>query len=472
MTIISDEQNRVVVVLVPLPLHGHLNQLLHLSRLISTHDDIPVHVISTTTHGRQAKLRLQGWNPNNISNIFFHDYPIPPFVAPLPNPNSTNKFPSHLQPLCESATHLRHPVATLLRKLSTTTRRLVIIHDSLMGSVVQDFVSLPNAETYTFHSVSAFSIALYTSEKVGEQIRKLVDDPQSLTKDLISFNGCFTSEFKRFINAQHEYAKLSSGRIYNTCRIMEQPILDLLEPVAKNENKLLWALGPFNPVDIKRSKVSRKDGGGPVEWLDQQTSNTVIFVSFGTTTTFSQEQIIEIANGLERSHQRFIWVVRNADKGDIKNTIDNNFRVELPQGFEERVKDRGLVVREWAPQLDILAHPSIGGFMSHCGWNSCIESISMGVPIVAWPMHSDQPNNAVLVTKVLKVALLVDEWCRNQQLVSAITIQNAVKRLMGSKEGEEIRKRAAAIGRRVRKSVRDHGITRMELESFIGHITR
>lgn len=341
-----------------------------------------------------------------------------------------------------------------------------------MGSVVQDFVSLPNAESYTFHSVSAFSIALFTSQRVREQVQDLVE-PHALTKDHLSFEGCFTSDFKKFIAVQHEYTKLSSGRIYNTCRIIEQPILDLLANDAINRNKLLWALGPFNPVDIKPTTLSRKDGG-PVDrclkWLHKQASKSVIFVSFGTTTSFSQEQILEIAIGLEKSNYKFMWVLRDADKGDMFR--DYLRRVELPEGYEDRVKDRGLVVREWAPQLEILAHPSIGGFMSHCGWNSCVESMSMGVPIAAWPMHSDQPNNAVLVTEILKIGLLVKEWCRREQVVAAAAVDTAVRRLMGSKEGQEMRKRAVAMGRRVRKSVKDGGATQMELESFITHITR
>lgn len=222
-----------------------------------------------------------------------------------------------------------------------------------------------------------------------------------------------------------------------------------------------------------RPKVSRKDGG-PVErclnWLSKQPPNNVIFVSFGTTTSFSKEQITEIATGLEKSNQKFVWVVRDADKGDgFGNDI---IRVELPEGYEDRVKDRGFVIREWAPQLEILAHPSIGGFISHCGWNSCIESISMGVPIAAWPIHSDQPNNAVLITKILEVGLLVKEWYMREQVVPAVMVEKAVRRLMGSKEGEEMRKRVSAMGHRVRKSVRAGGVSQIELESFIDHIAK
>jgi len=254
---------------------------------------------------------------------------------------------------------------------------------------------------------------------------------------------------------------------------VEEPILDLLETEAKNRNMLLWALGPFNPVDIKRSSLPKKDGG-PVDrclkWLDKQASNTVIFVSFGTTISFSREQVLEIATGLEKSDRKFMWVLRDADIGG--EFSDDDRRLELPEGYECRVKDRGLVVREWARQLEILAHPSIGGFMSHCGWNSCMESISMGVPMAAWPVHSDQPNNAVLVTKILKVGFLVKEWSRREEVVPAAAVEKAVMRLMGSTEGQEMRKRAVAIGRRVRKSARDAGDSRVELESFIAHIAR
>ncbi|KAI3667347.1 hypothetical protein L6452_42402 [Arctium lappa] len=459
-----------VVVMVPLPLQGHLNQLLHLSRLVSD-QNIPVHFVSTAIHCRQAKLRVQGWDPLSVTSIHFHEFQTPPFVSPPPNPNSTTKFPSHLQPLCEAVVHLRHPVASLLRKLSSTTRRLVVIHDSLMGSVVQDFVSLPNSESYTFHSVSAFTISMYTLGTIRKQLEKLTE-PQTISKDQLSFEGCFTSEFKKFTTMQHEYAKLNSGRIYNSSRVIEQPMLELLENEEKKRNKKLWALGPFNPIDIKRTT---KSGGKDtnyrcLKWLDKQESNTVILVSFGTTTSFTKEQIVELAMGLEKSEQKFIWVLRDADKGNVFR--GHVTRVELPKGYEDRIKGRGLVVREWAPQLEILAHPATGGFMSHCGWNSCMESISMGVPIVAWPMHSDQPTNAVLVTKILKVGLAVKEWEWRDEVVVAADVEKAVKRLMGTKEGEEMRKRAVEMGGGVKTSVREGGVSWLQLQSFISHITR
>ncbi|XP_057503559.1 zeatin O-xylosyltransferase-like [Actinidia eriantha] len=105
-----------------------------------------------------------------------------------------------------------------------------------------------------------------------------------------------------------------------------------------------------------------------------------------------------------------------------------------------------MVVTDWGPQIEILGHPSTGGFISHCGWHSCLESITMRVPIAAWPMHSDQPKNAFLVTDILKIGVVVNRWEHREELLTSSTIAEAVKRLMASEEGEELRKRSKELG--------------------------
>src|ERR1044072_5659723 len=93
----SFDEHQVVAVMVPFPAQGHLNQLRHLSQMLLSHN-IPVHYVGTTTHNRQAKLRVQGWDANSISNIHFHDFKVPPYAYPPPNPKAENKFPFHLMP--------------------------------------------------------------------------------------------------------------------------------------------------------------------------------------------------------------------------------------------------------------------------------------------------------------------------------------------------------------------------------------
>ncbi|KAJ7976751.1 Glycosyltransferase [Quillaja saponaria] len=464
-------QSQISVVMVPFPAQGHLNQLLHLSRLITAYN-IPVHYVSTATHNRQATLRIQGWNPESISdNINFHNITLPNFQSPPPNPNAKNKFPSHLQPLFDACSHLREPMTGLLKSLSLESKRVIVIHDSMMASVVQDVVTIANAESYTFHSVSAFTVFLCVLELIGEKMlpfKPRCDNYIPMHIEIPSGEGCFTNEFFDFISAQYEFQKLSAGNLYNTSRIIESPYMELME--MSEPNKKHWATGPFNPVTTE-TKSSKKGRHSCLDWLDEQERNSVIYISFGTTSTLEDAQIKEIAIGLEQSNQKFIWVLRDADKCDVFNE-DQVRKAELPNGFEQRIKGRGLILRDWAPQLEILSHNSTGGFMSHCGWNSCMESITMGIPIAAWPMHSDQPRNSVLITKLLKVGLVVKDWDHRDELVKASVVENVVKKLMASKEGNEIRKKAEELGSSMRKSMDEGGVSRLELDSFIQYISR
>ncbi|CAI9787538.1 unnamed protein product [Fraxinus pennsylvanica] len=459
------EAAQVAVVMVPLPAQGHLNQLLHLSHLISSYN-IPVHFVSTTMHNRQAKDRIQGWDLSTTTNIHFHDFPTPPFHNPPPDPNATYKFPSQILPAFHASMHLREPVYAFVNKLTSTARRIAVIYDSMMAYVVQDINSITNVETYCFNSISAFCIYALYWEING---KSALSTEAEILKELPSSEGCVPPEVSKFTELQLEAKKSSSGDLYNSNRLIEGLYLDLLSKEKTTGTDKVWAIGPFNPVVIPEKRVSNSHKKC-LEWLDKQPLISHYKQSKPSSSTFSNEQVKKLALGLEQSDQNFIWVLRDADKGDVFEGEVR--RVPLPEGFEKRVEGRGLVVRDWAPQLEILGHPSTGGFMSHCGWNSCIESISMGVPIAAWPVHSDQPRNAVLITKALKIGLEVRDWAHSEELVSPAMIEKAVRRLMDSAEGEEIRKRAAELGDAVKQSVMEGGATRKEMDSFIAHITR
>nr|XP_016433449.1 PREDICTED: zeatin O-xylosyltransferase-like [Nicotiana tabacum] len=139
--------------------------------------------------------------------------------------------------------------------------------------------------------------------------------------------------------------------------------IDLMAQLASTQNMKQWAIGPILPIKLL---PYNKKNEYCLEWLNKQPPKSVLYVSFGTTTSFSDEQIKELAMGLELSKQNFIWVLRYTDEVDNTGKFK---KLKLPEGFEERAKGVGLVVLEWAPQPEILAHPSTGGFLSHCGWN-------------------------------------------------------------------------------------------------------
>ncbi|KAM7255172.1 hypothetical protein ACFE04_020413 [Oxalis oulophora] len=463
----AKQQNDVVVAMVPFPAQGHLNQLLHLSRLVLSYN-IPVHYLGSSIHIRQVKHRVQGWDPDAVpdNNIHFHDLEIPSFHSPPPDPNAKVKFPSHLQQSFDaSIVHLRGSVGELLRSLACNARKVIIIYDSLMKSVIQDVEFIPNAETYSFTSISAFTCCLFLMDKIGDLIDSSLID--QIPYEIPSLKGCFSDEFATLISSQYEInLNFISGSIYNTSGIIETTYMKLMEQ--NPEFKKHWALGPFNPVTVATTDDSRRRHHC-FEWLDKKPPNSVVLVSFGTTTTLSDQQINQIAIGLKQSDKNFIWVLRDADKGNIFSDGEVRKAV-LPEGYEDSVKEKGVIIRDWAPQLEILANPCVGGFVSHCGWNSCMESLTMGVPIGTWPMHSDQPRNSVLITEVLKVGIAVKKWdMERDEILSAADVENGVKMLM---EGDEMRERAAELGRKVRESVADGGVTRAEFDDFIAHITR
>lgn len=327
----------------------------------------------------------------------------------------------------------------------------------------------PFTECYRFHCSSAFGAFFFrhdfeATEKPADQII------ESLGLPVLSSHGCFAQGLFDFIAARREMMMIpSSGLLLNSCRPIEGRFIDLFAQRPDVDGKI-WAIGPLNPIDTERPRRSH----WCLDWLEKQPSKSVIYVSFGTMSSISDEQIRELAIGLERSGQRFVWVVREADKGDIfaQGEGEEVRKIQLPEGYEKRVEEKGRVVRDWAPQMEILGHPSVGGFMSHCGWNSCMESMSLGVAIAAWPMHSDQPRNAMLVTEVLKVGVMVREWSGRGELVAAEVVEDAVTRLMGSEEGKEIRKRAEELAHEVRAVWSEGGGSRADFDSFVSHISR
>ncbi|KAI3845397.1 hypothetical protein MKW98_029048 [Papaver atlanticum] len=203
-----------------------------------------------------------------------------------------------------------------------------------------------------------------------------------------------------------------------------------------------------------------------LKWLDSKEPNSVLYVSFGSVSRVNNNQLLELAIDLESSGCSFIWVVRQINKDD-----EERF---LPTDFEERVKGRSLIIRDWAPKLLILDHQAVGGFMTHCGWNSVLGSISAGVPMVTWPMFADQFYNEIFITLVVKMGTSLGpkehNWLdsENVSLVKNDKIEMVVSWLMGDgEEAKDMRKRAKEISEMAKKSVEEGGSSYADLTSLI-----
>ncbi|KAH6779682.1 hypothetical protein C2S52_010919 [Perilla frutescens var. hirtella] len=458
----EEAKNEVVVIMVPLPCQSHLNQMLQLSGLISSYA-IPVHFVGSATHNRQAKLRSHGLKPNAMAQIQFHDIPTPPIAAPDPDPYAADKTPMHLAPATTAYAGMRGAIGLLAQELSQMATRIVVVYDRMGAEAVRDAVSIPNAESYAFNCLSAFNLFLILWEVMG----KPFELDNKAIKELPSVRE-FMSEGALYFSASANIEE-REGDIHNTVRFIDDAYMGLMSRDEISGGKKQWAIKSSGlPIFTTMKESSRRHEC--LNWLDKQAPNSVIYISFGTTTTMTDEEAREIAMGLEQSRQKFVWVVRDADRADI--FAGESRRIELPEGFEERVREDGIVVRDWAPQPEILAHQSVGGFMSHCGWNSCLESLTMGVPMAAWPMHSDQPINAIFMAEILRVGVEVREWGRRLEMVEAVTVKKAVERLMALEEGDEMRRRAAEVGAAMKISMEEGGESCTEIERFIAHITR
>ncbi|GFP80013.1 UDP-glycosyltransferase 92a1 [Phtheirospermum japonicum] len=194
-----------------------------------------------------------------------------------------------------------------------------------------------------------------------------------------------------------------------------------------------------------------------MEWLDSKPKRSVLYISFGSQASPSEMQTMELAKALEASNVNFLWVFRApTDNNNIKAANKDDF---LPTGFEDRIKasDKGLLVENWAPQTEILAHESVGAFLSHCGWNSMIEALSEGVPMLTWPMAGDQPFNARFLEKEIGASVGVANG-----VVSEVKCEEMVKKIElimkdGDGDGNVMRRKACEVREMIRNATYDEG---------------
>ncbi|XXG46650.1 hypothetical protein AAC387_Pa02g1441 [Persea americana] len=172
-------------------------------------------------------------------------------------------------------------------------------------------------------------------------------------------------------------------------------------------------------------------------------TSSVIYIAFGSFTVFNPHQFQELAHGLELCGRLFLWVVRS-------HPTDGSTQ-PYPDAFLERVADRGLVV-SWTPLQNVLAHPSVACFITHCGWNSTMEALANGVPMLCWPYFADQYFNQIYISDVWRVGLRMDR--DGDGIVTRGEIKKKVEDLLGD---GGLKARALEIKEIAKKSVSEDG---------------
>nr|CAB3452455.1 unnamed protein product [Digitaria exilis] len=290
--------------------------------------------------------------------------------------------------------------------------------------------------------------------------------PPLRVKDLIFSKVSSSHELLRqVITRNTQTVRSCSGVVINTLEALEATELERLRGELDHLPVVL-AAGPLHKLSSMTSGSSLLDQDQTcISWLDTQPSGSVLYVSFGSLAAMDPGEFVEVAWGLANSGHPFLWVVRpklvrGCDGGSSTTAAAAAL---LPEGFEDAVKGRGMVIR-WAPQQEVLAHRAVGGFWTHGGWNSTLESVGEGVPMMCRPEAVDQMMNARYVEHVWGVGFEMKGEMERGRIVDAIG------RLMGE-EGDDMRERAEVLRRRVAaECVGSSGSSQMAIDKLVDYI--
>ncbi|CAJ1948151.1 unnamed protein product [Sphenostylis stenocarpa] len=348
-----------------------------------------------------------------------------------------------------------------LISLSNTTEITALIADAMFPEALE-FGKKLNILSYVYFPCSIMTLSIFFhSQNLDEEVSCEYKDHPGLLQipGCISIRGIDLPDsvqdrgslaYKLFLQRSKQYLNAHDGILVNSFMEMEEEATKAISQHGHGDCHYppVYSIGPITQSGSSGSK----SGCECLLWLDKQKPNSVTYVSFGSGGTLSQEQINELALGLELSKHKFLWANFRAPNDKTSATyfssdgclVDDPLHF-LPLGFLERTKGQGLVMCEWAPQVEVLGHKAIGAFLSHCGWNSILESVVHGVPMIAWPLFAEQRTNAALVTDGLKVALRPNVTSGNGVMVKKEEVVKLIKALMEGLEGEEIRRKVKEV---------------------------
>ncbi|RZC92851.1 hypothetical protein C5167_004034 [Papaver somniferum] len=446
---------------------GHTLPLLDLSKYLSNLN-VTVTIITSPANALQIQRSISRYINIHLKQIAF------PPIQELPTPcENTNNLPSmsYLPHFFAATAELQQSFDQVLQDMKDS--------DFFLGFTL-DTCRKFNVPRVVFHGMGVLSMVISkyfimlandhhnmsSSSQESVQLPGLTL-PFSLTRvDIPEALFHFSdpdNPITRFFDELGESETNSWGVIVNRFAELENEHVGNLESFYKQEEAKAWCVGPLFLYHDDMDGEDEPDE--TIRWLDEHEDGSVVYVSFGTQADVSNLQLDEIIHGLEMSNQPFIFVVRS------KMWI-------LPDGLEEKVRGKDLVAREWMNQRRILSHKGIGGFLSHCGWNSVLESISSRVPLLVWPMMAEQPLNARIVVDGFGIGVEVPRGntaCKVGEEIVAVgrgNICKGVDELMNSEKGMRAREKVKSVGEVAKQEVQKDGSSFKCLTEFIDALTK
>ncbi|XP_024386159.1 UDP-glycosyltransferase 72B1 [Physcomitrium patens] len=368
-------------------------------------------------------------------------------------------------------------LAEALRNL--TPPPACIISDMLVGwsQDVANAFHIPRFLLYTMPANALLYMITSSTSLVSPAVapKRPPDIWKSMVDPTSSINDYLHRNARRFCEA--------AMILVNTVEDLEAGLLDLMrtELIGKPNVKLekLLPIGPLirsyggeicsdNSVSHNQEDTSCAE---IFRWLDTQEDSSVLYVSFGTLVTVNESQAHELAHGLEQSGTPFLWVYRPPEVCQVlpmDASVQDSLLDGLPTGFMERIEGRGRLITQWAPQQLILSHRSVGGFMSHCGWNSTLEALWAGKPIVAWPCAIDQELTARYLVDDIKLAVEVHK--NDDGLVESAEVARAISLLMDENTGSGIRSWFVKMQQLAHKAIGEGGSSKTNLKTLVDRL--
>ncbi|XP_068666572.1 flavonol 7-O-beta-glucosyltransferase UGT74F1-like [Aristolochia californica] len=279
-----------------------------------------------------------------------------------------------------------------------------------------------------------------------------VHELPSLLFEVGSYQPILAMKLKQFSNLHKADCVL-----FNSVEELEAEVLNCMRGVWR-----IKTVGPAMPTMYLHKCVAgdkdyglnyyKPSGVNYMEWLDTKPLGSVVYVSFGSIATVGAKQMEEFAWGLRDTGKHFLWVVRASEEA------------KLPKEFKEERRDKGLVVT-WCCQMEVLAHKAVGCFVTHCGWNSILEALTLGVPMLGVPLWTDQPINAKYVEDVWEVGLRarVDK----NGIVTREEMKLRVKEAIQGKRGKDIKNRACKWRKLIQEAASEGGSSNSNMEEFV-----
>ncbi|CAK9171807.1 unnamed protein product [Ilex paraguariensis] len=284
-------------------------------------------------------------------------------------------------------------------------------------------------------------------------------------RDLPSFcrvSDLESDDFKMVLTETRRTPR-AQALILNTFEDLEGSILSHIRSVCPK----LYTIGPLHAqlkTSLARKTTSSSTSSNSlweedrscIRWLDEQLMKSVLYVSFGSLAVVTRDQLLEFWHGLVNSGKRFLWVMRP------DSVAGKDGEHHIPAELEEGTKERGYMVG-WAPQEEVLAHPSIGGFLTHTGWNSTLESILEGVPMICWPYFADQQVNSRFVGEVWNLGVDMKDTC------DRVIVEKMINDLMEVRRAE-FKKSADEMSKLAKRAVSEGGSSNCNLDRLIEDI--